>query len=280
MRRQSGFLSFLARGYDHKSAVALLLVLGLCVGIGIVNLGLLRANWNDVDWVLLGLWAGMAALLCRNIQPARDLALAGVALAGGFAIEWWGTHTQLWRYFTGDAPPVWILPAWPIAALAAVRIATALERGCSRWRLNWTVAYWIVLVLFATGMFRFVWPSRGLWPSQAAAGLIVLVIATGTAHRRDLCLFVAGAGLGFLLEYWGTSRECWTYYSGENPPLITAAAHGFAQVCYARTLDALTWLRLLRGGRRWRRSFGLGNWPGRGLQNAGRASSWGRGRNE
>jgi hypothetical protein len=242
VRRQPGFLSFLTRGYNRQSAVVLVLVLALCVAIGVLNTDLLRANWRDVDWVLLGLWAGMAALLCRNVQPARDMVLAGVSLTGGLVIEWWGTHTQLWHYFTGEAPPAWILPAWPIAALAAYRIALVLERGCSRLRLSWQAGYWVVLVLFAAGIFRFMWPSRGMWPSQVAGGLIVVVIATGTAHRRDLCLFVAGSGLGLLLEYWGTTRECWTYYSGATPPLITAVAHGFAQVCYARTLDALTWL--------------------------------------
>ena len=221
----------------------LALVLALCVAIGVLNADLLRANWSDVDWVLLGLWTGMAALLCRRVQPARDLVLAGVALAGGFVIEWWGTHTRLWRYFTGETPPAWILPAWPIAALAAVRLALVLERGGAGLRLNWRVIYWVVLVSFSVGIFRFMWPSRGLWPSQAAAGLIVLVIAAGTAYRRDLCLFAAGSGLGLLLEYWGTTRECWSYYSGATLPLITAAAHGFAQVCYARTLDALASIR-------------------------------------
>ena len=36
------------------------------------------------------------------------------------------------------------------------------------------------------------------------------------------------------LEYWGTSRGCWTYYTGETPPLIAAIAHGFASVAFAR----------------------------------------------
>ena len=241
--RQLGFLRFLANGYNGKSVVAVTLAFAIYGTIGFLESDLLRRNRSDINWLLICLWAGMTALLCWNVQPARDLALAAVALAGGLAFEWWGTHTQLWCYFTGETPPVWILPAWPVAALASSRIALLLERVCSKPRVSWQVAYWGAMLLFAVGMVWFIWPSIKMFLSQAACGLIVVVVVLGKKHRRDCCLFLGGTCLGFLLEYWGTTRECWTYYSGETPPLITAAAHGFAQVCYVRALDALSWGR-------------------------------------
>jgi hypothetical protein len=239
--RQLGFLRFLADGYNGKSVVAVMLVLALGGAIGFCEADLLRRNLSDINWLLIGLWAGMTALLCWKVQPARDLALAAVALAGGLAFEWWGTHTRLWCYFTGETPPAWILPAWPVAALASSRIALLLERVWSKARVNWQIPYWGAMLLFAVGMVWFIWPSLNLFLSKAACGLIVVVVVLGKRHRRDCCLFLGGACLGVLLEYWGTTRGCWTYYSGATPPLIAAAAHGFAQVCYARTLDAFAW---------------------------------------
>ena len=52
---------------------------------------------------------------------------------------------------------------------------------------------------------------------------------------------LAGIALGYFLEYWGTSRVCWTYYTREIPPLITVMAHGYGQVAFARILDAMDW---------------------------------------
>lgn len=225
-------------GYDRKSLVAALILALLYLAIGFLWSELLRQNQADITWRLITLWAGMTALVCWRVQPRHDLALAAVALAGGFAFEWWGTHAQLWHYFTGEQPPLWILPAWPVAALATKRLAPLLETVCSKAPLSWKAVYWTLMLLFAAGMIRFLWPSLRHWSSQVATAAILIVIATGKAHRRDLGLLLAGTGLGFLLEYWGTSHQCWTYYTAQTPPPITAAAHGFAQVCYARLLDA------------------------------------------
>ena len=47
--------------------------------------------------------------------------------------------------------------------------------------------------------------------------------------------FAAGAGLGYFLERWGTTRECWTYYTLQTPPLFAVLAHGMAAVAFWRT---------------------------------------------
>jgi hypothetical protein len=46
--------------------------------------------------------------------------------------------------------------------------------------------------------------------------------------------FIAGAGLGYFLERWGTTRECWTYYTRQTPPLFAVMAHGMAAVAFWR----------------------------------------------
>jgi hypothetical protein len=47
-------------------------------------------------------------------------------------------------------------------------------------------------------------------------------------------VFIAGTALGYFLELWGTTRECWTYYTGQTPPLFAVLAHGMAAVAFWR----------------------------------------------
>jgi len=226
----------LLNGYDRKSLVTLGLLLVTALGVGVWWRDLLRENAQDVTWFLVLTWAAMTALLCWGVEPARDLALAGVALACGFGFEWWGTHTALWSYFTGEKPPTWILLAWPVAALATARISWVLEGVYSGRRSHWAVLYWVLVVLFTGEMLRFTWPVIGKASSLLALACTVGVIATVREPKRDVCFFLAGSALGIALEYWGTTHNCWTYYTRQNPPLFAIAAHGFAQLCYARVL--------------------------------------------
>ena len=43
-----------------------------------------------------------------------------------------------------------------------------------------------------------------------------------------------GAALGYFLELWGTTCECWTYYTNQTPPLFAVLAHGMAAVSFWR----------------------------------------------
>ena len=63
---------------------------------------------------------------------------------------------------------------------------------------------------------------------------VVLVIRFSGDHRYALTIFIAGAALGIFLEYWGTTRECWTYYTLQKPPLFAILAHGLASVAFWR----------------------------------------------
>jgi hypothetical protein len=156
-------------------------------------------------------------------------------------IESWGTHTGLWRYFTDERPPLWILPAWPIAALAIDRLATLLGwlargPGARSWwaRARPSYLYWPTVAAFLVGMVWFMRPSLSLFSSQMVVGLMLVVALSGRDRQRDLELFLAGSVLGVFLEYWGTTRECWMYYTGEAPPTIAVVAHGFAAMAFRR----------------------------------------------
>jgi hypothetical protein len=64
--------------------------------------------------------------------------------------------------------------------------------------------------------------------------LCALIILSPGSKRNALLIFAAGAGLGYFLELWGTTRECWTYYTRETPPLFAVLAHGMAALAFAR----------------------------------------------
>jgi hypothetical protein len=61
------------------------------------------------------------------------------------------------------------------------------------------------------------------------------MIVTPTDHRHAVLTFIAGAGLGYFLELWGTTHCCWTYYTLATPPLFAVLAHGFAAVAFWRS---------------------------------------------
>jgi hypothetical protein len=64
--------------------------------------------------------------------------------------------------------------------------------------------------------------------------LCILLILTPTDYRLAWLIFVAGTGLGYYLELWGTTRACWTYYTNQTPPLFAVLAHGMAAVAFWR----------------------------------------------
>jgi hypothetical protein len=100
-------------------------------------------------------------------------------------------------------------------------------------------SYWLVIPSFVAGMVVFAWPSADITSSRVVFALMVALTLFGRDHRRDVVVFAAGAGLGIFLEYWGTSRECWTYYTREVPPLMAVLAHGFAAIAFVRGADLL-----------------------------------------
>ena len=73
--------------------------------------------WRQMDWLLLFDFLVMTILIMANADIKKDWTIFAIGLIGGLVIESWGTQTELWVYYTNERPPLWIIPAWPIASL-------------------------------------------------------------------------------------------------------------------------------------------------------------------
>lgn len=231
---------FVRERFSHRSAAALGLIALTYLLVWFFNPQLIDLEHGRMDWLLFGIWTVMTVFMTWNVAPSHDLKLIVVGIAGGLTIEWWGTNTELWTYYTRERPPLWIIPAWPIAALTidrmtvlAVRALPALERTA---RL-----YWLVVPLFIAAMTAFLWPSIDQPASWVVLGIMLTVLAARPRPEWDMPLFLVGAAWGIGLEYWGTSRHCWTYYTAEVPPWEAVLAHGFASIAFARGVQLLDW---------------------------------------
>jgi hypothetical protein len=202
------------------------------------------AWWLYMDWLLLGVFLFMSITIVARANLKTDVLIVFVGICGGLAIESWGTQTNLWHYYTAERPPLWIIPAWPIASLSIDRISRFLDFGLrrllssvqSRETLDSVIIplYWMIFASFLILMLVFVSPTFDKSYTWLSLALCVLLIVTPTNHRFALLTFIAGAGLGYFLELWGTTRECWTYYTNETPPFFAVLAHGMAAVAFWR----------------------------------------------
>lgn len=208
--------------------------------------------WLYLDWLLIGIFFFMSVTIMVRADLKTDGLIVFVGVFGGLAIESWGTQTNLWHYYTAERPPLWIIPAWPIASLSIDRITMVLlslaKRGkrfiktfknnpLAKFLASGIVVkfvYWVVFGCFYALMLVFVAPTLDksyTWLSLILCGLLIL---TPGDRRTALLTFLAGTGLGYYLELWGTTRECWTYYTFEKPPLFAVLAHGMAAVAFWR----------------------------------------------
>ncbi|MEW6083690.1 MAG: hypothetical protein AB1607_03750 [Chloroflexota bacterium] len=199
------------------------------------------AWWRYMDWLLLGIFAFMSVTIIARANLKTDLLIVFVGICGGLAIESWGTQTNLWHYYTAERPPLWIIPAWPIASLSIHRITRVLDWVLNRATNNSSplqslisVLYWFTFASFMALMLVFVFPTFDKPYTWLATILCILLILTPTNQRFALLTFIAGSSLGYYLELWGTTRECWTYYTFQKPPLFAVLAHGMAAVAFWR----------------------------------------------
>ncbi|MCE1254622.1 MAG: hypothetical protein LWX83_13865 [Anaerolineae bacterium] len=193
--------------------------------------------WVQFDWLLLGIFLVMTLLIMINADIKKDLPITIIGLAGGLVIESWGTQTLLWTYYTNERPPLWIIPAWAIASLSIDRLYQLLEKLSSRIpeRVFKTI-YWVTFVIFYGLMLYFVRFTFDKSLTIIALIFCAFLIMTPPRHRQIILVFIAGSGLGFFLELWGTTRQCWVYYTMETPPLFAIFAHGMAAVSFWRVL--------------------------------------------
>lgn len=201
------------------------------------------AWWRFIDWLLIGVFLFMSITIVARANLKTDALIVFVGVCGGLAIESWGTQTNLWHYYTAERPPLWIIPAWPIASLSIDRITRFFDWLLKRielWMRDsihasiFSTLYWLTFASFLTLMLVFVSPTFNKSYTILATLLCVLLILTPTDYRLAWLTFIAGAGLGYFLELWGTTRQCWTYYTLETPPLFAVLAHGMAAVAFWR----------------------------------------------
>ncbi|MBK7453959.1 MAG: hypothetical protein IPJ46_09670 [Anaerolineales bacterium] len=215
------------------------------------------AWWLYMDWLLFGIFLFMSITIVARADLRTDVLIVFVGMCGGLAIESWGTQTNLWHYYTAERPPLWIIPAWPIANLSIDRITRllnwAIEQASRKSKpailhFLFFAVYWITFACFLILMLVFVSPTFDKSYTWLSLMLCVLLILTPTDHRFAVLTFIAGAGLGYFLELWGTTRECWTYYTNETPPFFAVLAHGMAAVAFWRAglLMKMIWERVRR----------------------------------
>jgi len=194
--------------------------------------------WQQFDWLLLGNFLVMSLLIMAEANIKLDLPIILIGLAGGLTIESWGTQTLLWTYYTRERPPLWIIPAWPIASLSIDRLYRFLGGWTGRipgWVFQWLYA--AIFLGFYLVMWGFVWPTMDQSLTRMALFLCAFLILTPVDRRGMVLTFLAGAGLGYFLERWGTTRQCWIYYTHQTPPLFAVLAHGMAAVAFWRVLE-------------------------------------------
>ena len=202
--------------------------------------------WRYMDWLLLGIFGFMSITIIARANIKTDVLIVFVGICGGLAIESWGTQTNLWFYYTDERPPLWIIPAWPIASLSIDRITRFLDWIFERKTPNLSTKlrtslqslisalYWLTFASFLTLMLVFVAPTFDKSYTWFSLALCILLILTPTDYRFALLTFIAGSGLGYYLELWGTTRQCWIYYTYQTPPLFAVLAHGMAAVAFWR----------------------------------------------
>lgn len=196
--------------------------------------------WRQLDYLLVGNFLVMTVLIMGSADLRHDLPLALVGLAGGLVIEAWGTQTGIWNYYTSERPPLWIVPAWPIATLSIDRLYRILDHLARRLpdrEVN--AGYWVILGAFLALMLWFIFPTLDKSLTVMALLLCLFIYFTPTDKRAMLFIFLMGAALGYFLERWGTSRLCWTYYTRETPPVFAVFAHGMASVSFWRANKAI-----------------------------------------
>ncbi len=214
------------------------------------------AWWRYIDWLLLGIFGFMSITIISRANLKTDLLIVFVGACGGLAIESWGTQTNLWHYYTAERPPLWIIPAWPIASLSIDRITKLLDWIVGRLTIKANILhfilstlYWLTFASFLSLMLIFVAPTFDKSYTWLSLILCILLILTPTDYRFALLTFIAGAGLGYFLELWGTTRECWTYYTLQKPPLFAVLAHGMAAVAFWRAglMVKSVWMKIRSG---------------------------------
>lgn len=191
---------------------------------------------NHLDWLLILLFAFMTTIVIAGADIKSNLPFIIIGLAGGLAIEGWGTQTELWVYYTKERPPFWVIPAWPTVTLVIDFIVKKIDKRIPELNKKFFVAaYYIIAIIFLILMVNFALPQIDKSTTILALAVCVTVFAAPVNYKLSVIIFLTGGMLGYFLEFWGTTRHCWNYYTGETPPLFPVLSHGMASLVFWRT---------------------------------------------
>lgn len=143
--------------------------------------------------------------------PRRDFMRAGIALLAGWLAEAWGTRLGLWRYYTGEAPPLWIVPAWALGAVVVRRTADGWETALAAWAPRRAAHVAVGLAMFGVIV---AFSHRTLAHPATLAMLAACAAALfwRASPERDLPVLLAGAVCVLFADTWGTTNNCWRYW--------------------------------------------------------------------
>ncbi|MFA6093175.1 MAG: hypothetical protein WCU88_12215 [Elusimicrobiota bacterium] len=171
-----------------------------------------RAKLAAEILLLGGIFAFVLKTIPSRAKPKKDALTVIIAGALGFLVEAWGTRTGLWSYYTGERPPLWIIPAWSLGALVLDRVARALEERFSR-RIPETA-----LAALSDALLLFFALFGGAFAAACGAGpmhwLLPACLALGLRWARaplDAWVLAGGLPCVFFADLWGTTNLCWTY---------------------------------------------------------------------
>ncbi|MBI5241661.1 MAG: hypothetical protein HY926_14405 [Elusimicrobia bacterium] len=183
-----------------------------------VTLGQLQRG-GQARWRVLGEVALLGAIVLMTIRtvparitPKRDALIVLYASLLGWIVEAWGTRTGVWAYYTGETPPLWIIPGWTLGALVIDRAAGAVEARWGGWiAVRSRTIYWGYAAAYTLVFWAFVLPAA---PRPASAAVFAF-LGAWLLYRpdpRDARLLLTGLVYVFFADFWGTSNGCWAYY--------------------------------------------------------------------
>ncbi len=195
---------------------------------------------SKIDWYLLAIFLYLSGIILSHVNFKNDLLTIMISGMGGFCIEYCGTNTQLWHYFTNETPPLWVIPAWAIGSLTTQRLAAPIIEKLDFFintedkLKKLKIIYWITFGAFFTIMLDFVSPFFHHHLTVLTLLIVAIAIFNPVDIKKTLVIFLVGSLLGYVLEIWGTSRQCWIYYNNQTPPIFAVMGHGMACVLFYR----------------------------------------------
>ena len=182
-----------------------------------------------------------ARVIAVDTDPSLDCLVILSACVYGYLAELAGTVSGLWSYYTGERPPLWIIPAWPIGALVIMRLSRHAGRIYERVFGNRGMErlYWVWMLLFYAVFIPFTAPRLTLPGSLLAAGAAMAVFLPARRPDKDFSLLLTGMLCVFWADLWGTFNRCWVYH-------IRADAAG---ILFGMLFDSLVVLASIKTGR-------------------------------